>query len=67
MTTPVGLFRLVKYALYLIREVFPLHDELCFDEGQLMIRYISGDTSAGDKLIALKGQVNNLYNKLWAK
>lgn len=64
---PVGPFRLVKYALYLIREVFPLHDELCFDEGKLMIRYISGDTSAGDKLIALKGQVNNLYNKLWAK
>lgn len=64
---PVGPFRLVKYALYLEREVFPLHDELCFEEGQLMVKYISGNASAGERLMALKGQVNKLYERLWAK
>lgn len=63
---PVGPFRLVKYSLFLIREVFPAHDELCYDEGQLMIRYITGDQSSREKLHSLKGQVNDLYNKYWA-
>ncbi|WP_273327338.1 PHP domain-containing protein [Vallitalea guaymasensis] len=64
---PVGPFRLVKYALFLIREVFPLHDELCYEEGQLMLKYISGDENAKVRLNSLKGQVSNLYNKLFSK
>lgn len=64
---PVGPFRLVKYALYLIREIFPLHDELCLEEGNLMLKYIQGDESAKDRLSNLKGQVNDLYDRLFAK
>ncbi|GMQ59483.1 hypothetical protein AN1V17_38800 [Vallitalea sediminicola] len=64
---PVGPFRLVKYALYLIREVFPLHDELCYEEGQLMLKHITGDENAKARLNSLQGQVNNLYNKLFSK
>ncbi len=33
-----GGFRLVKYALFLEREVFPLHDELCETEGALVYK-----------------------------
>ncbi len=64
---PVGPFRLVKYALFLMREVFPAHDELCFDEGQLMIRHIAGEKTAAARLKALKGQTKELYNRYWAK
>lgn len=60
-----GPFRLVKYALFLLREVFPQHDELCFEEGRLMIQYASGDTAAVDRLRLLQGQVQRLYNTYW--
>ncbi|MCX5673184.1 MAG: hypothetical protein NTU94_17860 [Planctomycetota bacterium] len=36
---PVGPLRLVKYALFLLREVFPPHDELCVEEGRLMLAH----------------------------
>jgi len=62
-----GPFRLVKYAQFLIREVMPEHDELCHEEGQLMLKYLAGEESAAEKLNALKGQVHRLYQKLWAK
>ena len=52
-----GPFRLVKYALFLIREVLPTHDALCFEEGKLMLDYASKDKSASDKLEKLKGSI----------
>lgn len=60
-----GPFRLVKYALFLLREVLPHHDEMCFEEGQLMMKYISGEDSAAERLKYLKGQTEKLYDKLW--
>lgn len=63
---PFGPFRLVKYALFLMREVFPLHDELCVEEGRLMRAHASGDASAGATLSALHGRVRALYGKLFA-
>jgi hypothetical protein len=59
-----GPFRLVKYALFLMREVFPEHDELCYKEGNLMLEYLSGDLSAAEKLRTLKGQTNKLIEKM---
>ena len=44
---PVGPFRLVKYALFLLREVLPQHDELCAEEGRLMLAYAAGAGAAG--------------------
>ena len=41
-----GPFRLVRFAYFLLREVFPLHDELCVEEGRLMRRFAGGDTRA---------------------
>jgi hypothetical protein len=55
-----GPFRLVKYAQFLIREFFPLHDELCREEGQLMISHLSGDPQAAERLRELKGQTGRL-------
>lgn len=62
-----GEFRLVKYALYLIREIFPTHDEICVDEGNLMLSHLEGNVHAHGLLEKQKGSVAALYDKLWAK
>ncbi len=61
-----GPFRLVRYTHFLMREVFPQHDELCFEEGRLMIEHASGDSSAAAKLSSLKGQTAAFYAQCWA-
>ena len=60
-----GHFRLAAFALYLMGQVFPLHDELCFEEGRLMADYISGVSDAGEKLSAASGRTKKLYDRLW--
>lgn len=60
-----GPFRLVKYAQYLLREVLPLHDELCVEEGRLMLAHAAGDAEATEMLGGYKGRVCRLYNDLW--
>ena len=62
-----GPFRLVKYAYFLLRELLPLHDELCFEEGSLMQKYIAGDEKAGANLERLKGQTKVLLKQYWDK
>ncbi|MEA4888637.1 MAG: hypothetical protein VB070_04135 [Clostridiaceae bacterium] len=42
-----GPFRLVKFALFLLREVFPEHDALCAEEGRAMLAMI-GEKDPGD-------------------
>lgn len=61
-----GPYRLVRYTDFLLREVFPQHDELCFDEGRLMIQHASGDASAAGKLGALQGQTTAFADRCWA-
>ncbi|MCX7048747.1 MAG: hypothetical protein NTX50_25080 [Candidatus Sumerlaeota bacterium] len=38
-----GPWRLVKYAQFLIREIFPAHDALCREEGLAMLAYSSAE------------------------
>ena len=64
---PFGPLRLVKYTHFLLREVLPQHDELCFEEGRQMIQHAGGDTGAFEVLRALKGQVARLYDHYWDK
>lgn len=63
---PHGPFRLVKYALFLLREIFPEHDELCREEGRLMLEHVRGDPSAAGALEALSGRTGVLHDRLWA-
>lgn len=63
----LGPFRLVKYAQFLMREVFPQHDELCEEEGRLMLAYIAGDRAAAAALRTLQGRAAMLYDRLWAQ
>jgi hypothetical protein len=61
-----GPFRLVLYAQYLMREIFPAHDRLCQEEGRLLLAHAAGDSAAADALAALKGRTPRLYQHLWA-
>ncbi len=61
-----GPFRLVKYAQYLLREIFPVHDALCVEEGRLMLAHIAGDANALEWLRAYQGRTAALYDHLWA-
>ncbi len=60
-----GPFRLAKYAQFLLREVLPLHDALCVEEGRLMLAHIAGDTHARDLLRVYQGRTAALYDHLW--
>jgi hypothetical protein len=60
-----GPLRLVKYAQFLLREIFPQHDELCAEEGRLMLAYLAGDQRAAESLGRLKGRAAALYDHLW--
>lgn len=60
-----GPFRLVKYAQFLLRDVLPLHDALCEEEGRWMVRYAAGDPEAGRMLGLLRGRTASLYDHLW--
>jgi hypothetical protein len=62
---PFGPFRLVKFTHFLLREIFPQHDELCLQEGLLMIQNAGRDTGAQAKLRLLQGQVAQLYGRFW--
>jgi hypothetical protein len=64
---PYGPFRLVKYCSFLLREVFPQHDELCEDEGRMMLEYARGDAKGTQLLKDVKGQTAELYGKYWAE
>ncbi len=60
-----GPFRLVSYAHFLLREIFPLHDALCLEEGRQMLAHLSGDTQAAAQLAALQGRTKELFHHLW--
>ena len=62
-----GPFRLVKYALFLLRNVFPAHDALCEEEGRLMLEHLAGDPDAAPGLARCKGRVEALYARCWGE
>lgn len=61
-----GPYRLVKYVLFLIREVFPIHDELCYEEGRLMLEHIAGNESAAKILAEYRGRVAKRMDRFWS-
>ncbi len=51
-----GPYRMVKYAMFLLENYFPRHDELCIEEGILMKNYICGDEEAKTQLSQHSGR-----------
>ena len=58
-----GDYRLVSYALFLLSEYFPLHDDMCYEEGRLMLEMAHGEESAAIDLSEKAGQINKLVRK----
>jgi predicted metal-dependent phosphoesterase TrpH len=58
-----GRQRYAAFALFLLEEYFPLHDELCFEEGRLMKAYVCGNSEAKNRLQTLQGQCELLLQK----
>ena len=61
-----GPFRLVKLALFLLREVFPLHDAVCSPEADAMFAHLRGEAEGKISLERLQGGVDRLYQRLFA-
>lgn len=59
--------RLVNYFQFLHDEYFPLHDDLCVEEGRLMLSYINGDAQARERLEACYGQIAQLQKHMFAE
>jgi len=59
-----GDYRLVSYALFLLSEYFPLHHDICYEEGRLMLQMAyGGSESAAVELNAKAGQVTEIVRK----
>lgn len=58
-------YRMVSYAFYLYYNYFPLHKELCFEEGRLMRAYLAEDSNAKERLLNIKNQTTKLMEKLF--
>lgn len=66
--TPVvtGPFRLTRFVYFLLREVYPGHDELCAIEGDIMRRALAGEEPDAVELIARRhGSVARYMDLMW--
>ena len=66
----VGEKRFVRYGTFLLKYYFPLHDDLCFEEGRLMKQYATGTAAekaeALEALSHINGRVKKLREKYFA-
>ncbi len=62
----LGDLRMMKYAWFLYEHYFPLHDEICFEEGRLMKEYASGDEEAGELLRLIGRRMDKVRRKYFA-
>ena len=66
--TVVGPFRLVKFVYFLLREVYPAHDELCRIEGEIMLRGLAGEEKdAALRIAERKGEVQRYMEQCWGR
>lgn len=62
----VGDLRLSRYACFLLKEFFPLHDDLCYEEGRAMKDYVCGVEGAKETLEFLSGRMKKQREKYFA-
>ncbi|MGL6173148.1 MAG: PHP domain-containing protein [Cellulosilyticaceae bacterium] len=58
-----GDYRLVSYIIFLLNEYFPLHDELCYEEGRAMLSYIRKQEGAKELLDILEPRTAKMLQK----
>ena len=63
-----GPFRLVKFALFLLREVFPAHDAYCCEEGKMMLAMAdAADAAATQRLMQMHGRTAALMDRVYGR
>jgi len=66
----VGESRFVRYGNFLLKNYFPIHDDLCIEEGRLMKQYVTGTEAekaeAKAMLTAINGRMKRLREKYFA-
>jgi len=60
-----GPYRLTRYAQFLLKHVFPHHDELCRQEGELMLSYLTGEEGSVEQLSRLMGGTQRLMEYIF--
>lgn len=59
----VGESRFVRYGCFLLDNFFPLHDELCYEEGRLMKQYITGTDEEKEEAAKALSFINGRMKK----
>lgn len=62
-----GTFRMVKYVQFLLEHYFPRHDELCVEEGILMLDYACGDKAAKERLAGLSSRIEAFRDRFFGR
>lgn len=62
-----GPYRMVKFALFLLRAYFPAHAGLCFEEGRLMKEFACGDGPAAEALGRLRGRTEAFLKRCYGR
>lgn len=63
----VGDRRLVKYSCFLLKNYFPIHDELCYEEGRLMKQYVTGTPEEREEAKVVLSLINGRVDRLRKK
>lgn len=65
----IGRERLVRYAYFLTRNYYPGRDDLCRQQGELMLKVLDGDTATetADKITQLRANLNSYDRKARSK
>lgn len=62
-----GPFRIASYVEFLLNEYFPLHDELCREEGRAMKDYVNEVEGAGEELEYLGERTGKMLRKYFGR
>ncbi|WP_310601913.1 PHP domain-containing protein [Anaerosporobacter sp.] len=62
-----GPYRLVNYVDFLLQEYFPIHDDLCYEEGRLMKEYVNQKPETAKALASHQGATAKLIDKYFGR
>lgn len=61
----VGPHRLVKLAMFLMREYMPGHDSICAEDSEAMNRLLAGDEDAPADLLEFRRKLSDYHESVW--
>ncbi len=62
-----GDYRMVRYAIFLAKEYFPLYKRLCNEQGESLLRYIQGDKTELALLELLQGRTDRFADEFFGR